>query len=148
MIGGQGEKKTLRLMAEHAEMANFTSGIDEIPRKLEVLAQHCADVGRDINTINKTSLGMLVLGETMEQAHTKRDKLLTDRGMPPWAQLDDGMKAMLGARVIVGDADSVGEQLQNLLALGLDGVCLNMPADGWEIEAVQHAGQVVRKAVS
>ena len=45
MIGGQGEKKTLRLMAEHAEMANFTSGFDELPRKLEVLAGHCADVG-------------------------------------------------------------------------------------------------------
>ena len=48
MIGGQGEKKTLRLMAEHAEMANFTSGFDELPRKLEVLAGHCATVGRDI----------------------------------------------------------------------------------------------------
>src|SRR5947199_6958282 len=99
MIGGQGEKKTLRFMAEHAEMANFTAGFDEIPRKLEVLAQHCADVGRDINTINKTSLGMLVLGETMEEADTKRDKLLTDRGLPPWVQLDEGMKTMLGARV-------------------------------------------------
>src|SRR5687768_11493246 len=51
MIGGQGEKKTLRLMAEHAEMANFISGYDELPRKLEVLAGHCADVGRDIDTI-------------------------------------------------------------------------------------------------
>ena len=50
MIGGQGEKKTLRLMAEHAEMANLTSGFDELPRKLEVLAGHCADVGRDIGT--------------------------------------------------------------------------------------------------
>jgi F420-dependent oxidoreductase-like protein len=148
MIGGQGEKKTLRLMAEYADMANFTSGIDELPRKLEVLTQHCADVGRDIDTINKTPLGMLVLGETMEEAHAKRDSLLTDRGLPPWAQLDDGMKAMLGARVIVGDADAVGEQVQNLLALGLDGVCVNMPADGWDLEAVALAGQVVRKAVS
>ena len=148
MIGGQGEKKTLRLMAEHADMAHFTAGIDEIPHKLEVLAKHCSDVGRDIDTINKTALGMLVLGETMEQAHVKRDKLLTDRGMPPWDQLDDGMKAMLGARVIVGDPDAVGEQLQNLLALGLDGVCVNMPADGWEVDAVRLAGKVVTQAVS
>jgi len=148
MIGGQGEKKTLRLMAEHAEMANFTSGIDEIPHKLEVLAKHCSDVGRDIDTLNKTSLGMLVLGETMEQADVKRDKLLTDRGMPPWAQLDDGMRAMLGARVITGDPDSVGEQLQNLMALGLDGICVNMPADGWELDAVARAGEVIGKALS
>ena len=48
MIGGAGEKKTLRLMAEHAEMANFTSPVDELPRKLEVLAGHCEDVGRDM----------------------------------------------------------------------------------------------------
>src|SRR5437016_4922436 len=56
MIGGQGEKKTMRLMAEHAEMANFTSGFDEIPHKLEVLAGHCERAGRDIATINKTPL--------------------------------------------------------------------------------------------
>jgi F420-dependent oxidoreductase-like protein len=148
MIGGQGEKKTLRLMAEHAEMANFTAGFDEIPRKLEVLAQHCSDVGRDINTINKTPLGSLILGDTMEEAEGKRSKLLQERGLPPWDQLDDGMKAMIGARFVVGDADAAGEQLQSLLALGIDGFTFNMPADGWEIDAVQRAGQVVRKAVT
>ena len=62
MIGGQGEKKTLRLMAQHAEMANFTSGFDELPRKLEVLAGHCADVGPRPGTINKTPLCSVVLG--------------------------------------------------------------------------------------
>ena len=76
MIGGQGEKKTLRLMAEHAEMANFTSGFDEIPRKLEVLAQHCADVGRDPATINKTSLCSIAVGETMEDAVSLRNGFL------------------------------------------------------------------------
>src|SRR3954469_9034321 len=148
MIGGQGEKKTLRLMAQHAEMANFTSGFDEIPRKLDVLAQHCADVGRDINTINKTPLGSLILGQTMEEAEAKRTALLQERGMPPWEQLDDGIKAMIGARFVVGDADTAGEQLQSLLALGLDGFTFNMPADGWDVEAVQRAGHVVRAAVS
>ena len=62
MIGGQGEKKTLRLMAQHADMANLTSGFDEIPRKLEVLEQHCADVGRDPATINKTPLCSVAVG--------------------------------------------------------------------------------------
>jgi F420-dependent oxidoreductase-like protein len=67
MIGGQGEKRTLRLMAEHAEMANLISGYDELPRKLEVLAGHCEDVGRDIGTINKTALLSLFLGKTHEE---------------------------------------------------------------------------------
>src|SRR5258706_7021672 len=69
MIGGQGEKKTLRLMAQHAEMANFTAGFDELPHKLEVLAAHCADVGRDINTINKPPLASLFLGRPHEDAN-------------------------------------------------------------------------------
>src|SRR3954447_18697657 len=42
MIGGQGEKKTLRLMANYADMANIITGRDEVARKLEVLAGHCA----------------------------------------------------------------------------------------------------------
>jgi hypothetical protein len=49
---------------------------------------------------------------------------------------------------VVGDADAAGEQLQSLLALGLDGFTFNMPADGWDVEAVRRAGQVVRKVVS
>ena len=148
MIGGQGEKKTLRFMAQYADMANFTAGFDEIPRKLEVLAQHCADVGRDIGTINKTPLGSLILGDTMEEAEGKRSRLLQERGLPPWDQLDDGVKSMIGARFVVGDADAAGEQLQKLLALGIDGFTFNLPADGWDLDAVRRAGQVVRKAVS
>ena len=148
MVGGQGEKKTLRLMAEHADMANFTSGFDELPRKLEVLAGHCATVGRDIDTINKTPLGSLIVGATMEEAEAKRTTLLQDRGLPPWDQLGDDFKAMIGSRFVVGDPDSAGEQIQALLGLGLDGVTFNMPADGWDLDTVRLAGQVVRSAVS
>jgi F420-dependent oxidoreductase-like protein len=148
MIGGSGEKKTLRMMAQYAEMANFTSGYDEIPHKLEVLAQHCEDVGRDIATINKTPLGSLIVGRTMEEAEAKRTALLQDRGMPPWDQLDDNIKKMIGARFVVGDADAAGEQIQTLLGLGLDGVTFNMPADGWDLETVAFAGEVVNKALT
>jgi F420-dependent oxidoreductase-like protein len=146
MIGGQGEKKTLRLMAEHAEMANFTSGFDELPRKLEVLAGHCADVGRDMATINKTPLASLFLGATMEDAVAKVDSRLAGMGMR-WADLDDAFKTQLGNRFIIGDADSVGEQVQSLIALGLDGVCVNMVADSHDPEAVAFAGEVLTKAL-
>jgi alkanesulfonate monooxygenase SsuD/methylene tetrahydromethanopterin reductase-like flavin-dependent oxidoreductase (luciferase family) len=128
-------------------MANFTVGRDELPRKLEVLAQHCADLDRDIDTINKTSLGMLIVGRTMEEAEAKRSSMLAERGLPPWDQLDDGLRAMLSDRFVVGDADTAGEQLQSLLDMGLDGFTFNMPADGWDVECVALAGEILNKAL-
>ena len=146
MIGGQGERKTLRLMAEHADMANFTAGFDELPRKLEVLAGHCADVGRDITTINKTPLMSLFLGKTHEDAIAKVDRRLAGMGMT-WATLDDTMKHQLGARFLLGDADEIGEQVTKVREIGLDGVCINLPADGADTDAVAFAGEVLTKAL-
>ncbi len=45
MIGGGGEKKTLRLVAQYADESNLICGADEIPRKLDALAGHCDDLG-------------------------------------------------------------------------------------------------------
>src|SRR6202012_1974450 len=53
MIGGGGERKTLRLVAQDADACNLCSGRDEA-RKLDVLRQHCEAVGRDYDTIYKT----------------------------------------------------------------------------------------------
>lgn len=146
MIGGQGEKKTLRMMAQYAEMANFTSGFDELPRKLEVLAGHCADLGRDIGTINKTPLCSVVVGETMEEAVAMRNAFLLARGLD-FEALDDATKAMVSARIVMGDADAVGEQVQKLMALGLDGITANLPANGHDEEAVARTVAVLRAAV-
>jgi F420-dependent oxidoreductase-like protein len=148
MIGGQGEKKTLRLMAEHAEMANFTSSLDEVPHKLEVLAGHCDAVGRDMADINKTVLASMVLGRTVDEASAKRDEFLTARGLPRFADLDAGMQEMFNSRMVYGDADMVGETLQRGLALGLDGFTINLPVDGHDLEQVAFAGEVVQKALS
>lgn len=147
MVGGQGEKRTLRIMATYAEMANFTSGYDELPRKLEVLAQHCADVGRDVADINKTSLGSLVVGETTTAAEGMRNDFLRQRGLD-WDSLDDATRAMVGARLIVGDPDVAGEQIQRLVGIGLDGVTFNLPAQGHVLENVELAGAVVTKALA
>lgn len=51
MIGGGGEKKTLRLVAQYADIWHSFAGVDELEHKLNVLRDHCAAVGRDIDEI-------------------------------------------------------------------------------------------------
>ena len=53
LIGGGGEKKTLRLVAQYADACNLFGGANEA-RKLDILRQHCEAVGRDYDTIYKT----------------------------------------------------------------------------------------------
>jgi len=147
MVGGQGEKKTLRLAADYADMMNFTAGFSELPRKLEVLAGHCANAGRDVATINKTPLVSLFLGATHDEAVAGFDRRLAALGMPPSGQLDDATKTMLGDRMVIGDADSAAARLREFLDLGLDGVVVNLP-DAKEPDDVTFAGQVVTKALA
>ena len=54
MIGGGGEKRTLRLVAQYADACNLFAGRDEV-RKLDILRQHCEAVGRDYDSIYKTA---------------------------------------------------------------------------------------------
>lgn len=57
LIGGGGEKKTLRLVAQYGDACNlFTPSPEEVERKLRVLRQHCADEDRDYDRIRKTIL--------------------------------------------------------------------------------------------
>ncbi|MFS2291848.1 MAG: LLM class F420-dependent oxidoreductase [Actinomadura sp.] len=56
LVGGGGERKTLRLVAKYADACNLFDG-PELPRKLEVLREHCEREGRDYAEIEKTSLG-------------------------------------------------------------------------------------------
>ena len=55
LIGGSGEKKTLRLVAQYGDACNlFDAGPDEVAHKIDVLRGHCADVGRDPAEIDVT----------------------------------------------------------------------------------------------
>ena len=56
LIGGSGEKRTLRLVAQYADACNVFGDLDGVRHKLDVLERHCADVGRDPAEITKTTL--------------------------------------------------------------------------------------------
>jgi alkanesulfonate monooxygenase len=76
LIGGGGEKKTLRLVAQYADACNLFYGPD-LPHKLDVLRQHCEDVGRDYDTIEKTVMGPLDPGPNGEKVEDILDELRT-----------------------------------------------------------------------
>jgi F420-dependent oxidoreductase-like protein len=56
MVGGGGEKRTLRLVAQYADACNVFGSPEAIARKYEILAGHCADVGRDPDEIERSTL--------------------------------------------------------------------------------------------
>jgi F420-dependent oxidoreductase-like protein len=136
LIGGGGERRTLRLVAEHADACNLFGDAATIRRKLEVLARHCDDVGRDPATITKTRLGTLVVGASAPEAQRKVDALKAARGMD---------EAMFQAIVTNGDPDAVVEQVAALFDAGLDGLIFNMP-DAQDLEAVALAGHTLTAA--
>lgn len=51
LIGGGGEKKTFAIAARYADHLNIIAGLDELPRKLDALAQRCDEAGRDRSTL-------------------------------------------------------------------------------------------------
>jgi alkanesulfonate monooxygenase len=61
LIGGGGERKTLRLVAKYAQACNLFASPD-LEHKLDVLRRHCADVGRDYDDIEKTVMMPLDVG--------------------------------------------------------------------------------------
>lgn len=65
LVGGMGEKVTLRLVARYAQGCNFFqgAGVAEIAHKLEVLRGYCSELGRDYAAIRKTTLGVYVPGQ-------------------------------------------------------------------------------------
>ena len=63
MVGGMGERKTLRFVAQYADACNLFTyrGTDMVRHKLDVLKGHCEDMGRDYGDIEKTALGTVQL---------------------------------------------------------------------------------------
>ncbi len=148
LIGGQGEKRTFRIAAEYADELNTTAAFADLPRKLEALQGHLDDLGRARSDITVTPLGTLVLAETHDAALSKLKGMIAARGFDADAFLADeaSASALLG-RIVWGDPDEVGARVQELVAVGLDGVVFNLPADADDTEVIALAGETLLKAL-
>ena len=80
IIGGGGERKTLRLVAQYADACNIFGGADNIRHKLAVLKEHCDIVGRDYATIEKTNLTGFDIAATEGPDHLTPAQLVERMG--------------------------------------------------------------------
>ncbi len=146
LIGGSGEKKTLRMVAQYADESNLTCGPDEVARKLEALDAHCARLERDRSEITVSLQTQVCLAATHDRAQADMAAFLSRRGMD-LDTLDEETRAMILAMVVVGDPDEVGQQLQERMDLGIDGLTMNMVANGHQPENVEMLGEVARRVI-
>jgi F420-dependent oxidoreductase-like protein len=146
MIGGSGERKTLRMVAQYADESNLICEAIDLPRKLDVLAEHCQRLGRDRNELTVSWQRTACIAPTMEQAQADLAGYLRLRGLDVDAMTDDARTAIT-SRFVLGDPDTVGERLSADLALGVDGFTLNAPANGHIPGRVQLLGETAAKVV-
>ena len=131
MIGGSGEKRTLRLVAQYADMCNVSGGPVTVRHKLDVMRGHCADVGRDPSEITTTRLGTLVLTQDADETERVRGFLSGLAG-------DE-----FSEQFTVGEADDVVREVEALIAAGIDSPIFNMPLS--DPETVAKAGELLTK---
>ena len=141
MIGGGGERKTLRMVAQYADDSNLICAVDEIPRKLAVLQEHCGAHQRDRSTITVTRQQSVCVAPTHDEAVRELDAMLESRGL-------SGERLIAArANVVHGSPDEVAEQLAAQLAMGIDGFTVNAVANCFIPERVALTGETLARVV-
>jgi F420-dependent oxidoreductase-like protein len=114
MIGGGGERKTLRLVAQYADACNIIGSIEDVAHKIDVLRRHCDALGRDPNEIEVTTMY---------------------RDIPPDASADDVVRgaealANIGVSTLVTGAvgDDPGGWLESTFGPVMDRIAAIKPA--------------------
>ena len=115
-IGGGGEQLTLRVVAQHADVSNFGSSLEEFTKKREILKGHCAVVGRDEDTIRKTISSEVFIRETEKEILEAGSLNLTGSLKQSGESIETWR-----AKALVGTPDQVSEKIQKYLDAGCTG---------------------------
>ena len=135
MIGGAGEKKTLRTVARYADMWNTTGSTERLRHKVEVLHRHCAEVGRDPSEIELTVSCKPIIRDT-DAAANQAWRELMDYNRTPMSEVEEDAAWWLGPPA------RMAERLLEARELGIRTVIPEMAAPYDEETLVRFIGEV------
>ena len=118
LVGGGGEKKTLRIVARYADACNVGGGFESVKRKDEILRRHCEEVGRDESEIERTAnLGMCIIRDDLAEAQRVANEIFARNGnAEPWRNQ------------LVGTPESVTEAMRPFLGINFRYFIIGFPS--------------------
>ncbi|MCP3975615.1 MAG: LLM class F420-dependent oxidoreductase [bacterium] len=133
-IAGGGERKTLRVVAEHADYSNFGSDPEHFAHKSKVLEGHCEAIGRDYSTIGRTAILHAVIGRTEAEVDAKVTRVAAQMGVEE-ERVRSGMAC--------GTSDVVVDRLGRLRDLGCVHIQTYFPDVVWGDGMAVFANEVI-----
>src|SRR5436853_1406491 len=110
MIGGAGEKLMLRVVAKHADIWNTFGSPEVFRHKIDVLKEHCAAVGRNLDEIEVSSAGMTFVTDSAEEKQEMITRAAAMFGAPV---------EMIAPGLLVGSPSELRDRIQQLIEVGV-----------------------------
>jgi alkanesulfonate monooxygenase SsuD/methylene tetrahydromethanopterin reductase-like flavin-dependent oxidoreductase (luciferase family) len=134
LVGGQGERRTLRLAAQYGDACNLTGDVDAVRRKVAVLHRHCADVGRDPADVEITHLSTALVAADEAELDAVVARRRPSRGVQRWT-----------AWVNPGTVEDHVLRARHLQDTGVEHLIVSLD-DLWESAAIERFGEVIAHA--
>jgi alkanesulfonate monooxygenase SsuD/methylene tetrahydromethanopterin reductase-like flavin-dependent oxidoreductase (luciferase family) len=137
LIGGGGERRTLRVVARHADMWNAMGTPETIERKIAILGEHCRDVGRELSDIELTVGANIVIRPDRATAEAVyADQLRVNHAT-------DQTNVTQPHQRWLGTVDDIVERIRAYIAIGVQGLIVEMPAP-LDLETIRTLAEDVR----
>jgi F420-dependent oxidoreductase-like protein len=135
MVGGSGERQTLRIVAKYADACNLFGSAETVKRKLSILKEHCRNVGRDYDSILKTKLGVVVIDDDKDMA--RKRLLQITKGIP---------EEQINEFAIYGTPEDVLRQKESLEDAGIQYLIVDLDPSR-EVEALDiFANHIIKRS--
>ncbi|RLE89799.1 MAG: LLM class F420-dependent oxidoreductase [Thermoprotei archaeon] len=129
LVGGVGEKLTLRVVAKYADMWHCWGDPDYYARKIAILKEHCSTVGRDYNEIVKVHDGFVIMGDTEEEVKRKFQEV-------EFFKIGKHSYESMKESQYIGTPEEIIKKIQKYIDLGIEEIIFYFP-DAYRLKPLE-----------